>query len=969
MSYFQTNYKFLEYPIETEESSGFRNAQLGALHAIGAHFTISNQPAIIVMPTGSGKTAVLIASTFLIRPQRVLIITPSRLVREQIAEEFTSLETLKKIGAVSKEIPLPKVWSIKSKITLESEWNKIKEYDIVVSALPSINHLDDKIPEAPTELFDLIIVDEAHHSPARTWNALLEHFNKSKRILLTATPFRSDRKEIIGRFTYNYPLKKAYEDGIFGEIQYHLVDSQNNNDLKIALEAEKIYIDDKSNGYNHKIFVRTDSKIKAKELLTLYSDNTSLKLKLIMGSHSLSYIKRAIKELSNNTLDGIVCVNMLGEGFNYPQLKIAAIHSPHKSLAVTLQFIGRFARTGGDHLGAAKFLAVPTEIEFETEKLYSSGSVWKEIVTNLSASRVEHEERVREVLDEFYDNEIIREDELKISLYNIRIYHHVKIFTISSPINLQNEIKFNDHLQTIYFSLTENREAAIYIRKEIQRPLFNSDDSLEDISHEIIVLYFNKESSLLFIATNKRVEGFYDFIVQQLVGNSYSVLPLSKINRALNGLKNAEFYNIGMRNRIKTSSSESYRIVSGSSADRAIQVSDSRLYHRGHCFGKATDGEKEITIGLSSASKIWSNTSSQIPVFIKWCEVLSAKILNPVAEKTNSGLDLLSVGKDLDAIPADVMLCDWDNYVYNNNPNVEFKTEEGNYATSKLLDSDIHILSTNKEDIIIEIVFDKASFSYVFSINDGPLYKEFNPSNVLKYQSANESINIVNLLNEYPLTFFTSNLSSFSGRSIFLENSNETIYFDTKKIIPIKWEENNVHITKEYGDLDNGKVSIQNYLSNVFENDTNYEVVYHDHGSGEIADFITISKSNHLLDVNFYHCKASGGDKPGDRVDDLYEVCGQSVKCLIFMRPSKLYEKIKYRFENNKGVAKFISGDIELLKDLLLNNPPVFIKFNIVVVQPGIDSTNISPKQSNILAATDDYLKRDIIQNFYIWGS
>lgn len=44
----------------------------------------------------------------------------------------------------------------------------------------------------------------------------------------------------------------------------------------------------------------------------------------------------------------MICVDMLGEGFDFPNLKIAAIHEPHKSLASTLQFIGRFARTNAE---------------------------------------------------------------------------------------------------------------------------------------------------------------------------------------------------------------------------------------------------------------------------------------------------------------------------------------------------------------------------------------------------------------------------------------------------------------------------------------------------------------------------------------------------------------------------------------------------------------------------------------------
>jgi superfamily II DNA or RNA helicase len=40
----------------------------------------------------------------------------------------------------------------------------------------------------------------------------------------------------------------------------------------------------------------------------------------------------------------IVCVDMLGEGFDLPELKIAGLHDPHKSIAVTIQFVGRFTR-------------------------------------------------------------------------------------------------------------------------------------------------------------------------------------------------------------------------------------------------------------------------------------------------------------------------------------------------------------------------------------------------------------------------------------------------------------------------------------------------------------------------------------------------------------------------------------------------------------------------------------------------
>lgn len=38
---------------------GLRSPQIGALHAIAAHWSLSKDPAIVVMPTGTGKTEVM----------------------------------------------------------------------------------------------------------------------------------------------------------------------------------------------------------------------------------------------------------------------------------------------------------------------------------------------------------------------------------------------------------------------------------------------------------------------------------------------------------------------------------------------------------------------------------------------------------------------------------------------------------------------------------------------------------------------------------------------------------------------------------------------------------------------------------------------------------------------------------------------------------------------------------------------
>ena len=78
MSYFADVYDKLRYPISSEHSSRLRNAQLGAIHSISSFQTLRKiRAGIIVIPTGSGKTAVLMMSPYIIHAKKVLIVTPA----------------------------------------------------------------------------------------------------------------------------------------------------------------------------------------------------------------------------------------------------------------------------------------------------------------------------------------------------------------------------------------------------------------------------------------------------------------------------------------------------------------------------------------------------------------------------------------------------------------------------------------------------------------------------------------------------------------------------------------------------------------------------------------------------------------------------------------------------------------------------------------------------------------------------
>ena len=133
MPYFHDQYGAVSYPQATDAAPGLYNAQIGAVHALASHFTLDSRPAIVTMPTGSGKTAVLMMAPFLLKTARVLIITPSQFVRWQIADDFRQLQTLKAATVLPDDAPHPNLLELKTRIESEEAWEALRAYDVVVS--------------------------------------------------------------------------------------------------------------------------------------------------------------------------------------------------------------------------------------------------------------------------------------------------------------------------------------------------------------------------------------------------------------------------------------------------------------------------------------------------------------------------------------------------------------------------------------------------------------------------------------------------------------------------------------------------------------------------------------------------------------------------------------------------------------------------------------------------------------------
>jgi superfamily II DNA or RNA helicase len=74
------------------------------------------------MPTGSGKTLVAVLLPYLLQATRVLVVTPSRIVRNQVHKEFSTLGLPKAIGALPAKTAKLAVKSVTKQVATEEAW-------------------------------------------------------------------------------------------------------------------------------------------------------------------------------------------------------------------------------------------------------------------------------------------------------------------------------------------------------------------------------------------------------------------------------------------------------------------------------------------------------------------------------------------------------------------------------------------------------------------------------------------------------------------------------------------------------------------------------------------------------------------------------------------------------------------------------------------------------------------------------
>lgn len=368
------------------DNNQLREPQIQGYYKVYEHFIVRNKKrthAIVVLPTGVGKTGSMGLLPFHICEGRALIITPQLTIKDAVVD---SLDPENPESFWYKRKIFNRVHETPTLVEFE-RGIKREILDVANIVVLNIHKLQARLNSSPLnylpkDYFDMIIIDEAHHSTANTWVETINHFDKAKVVKLTGTPIRTDGVELAGELVYKYKLSQAMAKGYvksLRNIEYvpeQLLLTIDKDETKqytveellalglrdedwirrsvaysrecsesVVTESLKLLENKRRDGSKvpHKIIAVACSIDHAEQIKQLYVEK-GYRAEVIHSRQTPEVQNEIKQDIENHRLDVIIHVAMLGEGYDHPYLSVAAIFRPFRNELPYEQFIGRVLR-------------------------------------------------------------------------------------------------------------------------------------------------------------------------------------------------------------------------------------------------------------------------------------------------------------------------------------------------------------------------------------------------------------------------------------------------------------------------------------------------------------------------------------------------------------------------------------------------------------------------------------------------
>ena len=439
---------FLDLGFTIEGNDKLRQPQRDAYFTVCDFFRSGKNKAIIQMPVGCGKTGLAALLPLGLAEGRVIIIAPNLTIKDSLhdAMDISNRQGCfwHKMGVMSRSQTLSGPFAC----TLETGNISVanKSHIVITNIQQLATNADKWLMQFSDDFFDMIIVDEAHHSPAKSWQKVIDRFPSAKVILMTATPFRSDRQEIEGELVFRYSFRSATINGYIKTLKAHYVDPSQvelvfrdkeqqtynreqvlklkeetwfSRGIALSLPCNKHIVETslekleelREHGTKHQLIAVACSIEHAQEIRSLYKER-GYNTDVIHSKQRKHDQESVINALRNGTLDCIVQVQMLGEGFDHPKLSVAAIFRPFRTLPPYIQFVGRIMRVieQGKELHPDNAGHIVTHLGMNLDELLrkfnqfesDDHAFWDDVIggNNTNSSRSSENETTRVTYDE-----------------------------------------------------------------------------------------------------------------------------------------------------------------------------------------------------------------------------------------------------------------------------------------------------------------------------------------------------------------------------------------------------------------------------------------------------------------------------------------------------------------------------------------------------------------------------------------
>lgn len=313
--------------------------------------------------------------------------------------------------------------------------HKDKECTFLFSTIQTLS-LDRILKDFAPDAFDFIIIDEAHRSGANSYDKIMAHFQPEFWLGMTATPERTDDKDVFKIFNhqiaYEIRLKDALDYNLLCPFHYHGI-----SDLKINNEEQK--------DFSNFAYLTSDERVKhvlqkaeefkfsgerVKGLIFCSSVDEAKVLSEKLNQHNLrtTYLTGASKPEARlaavdrlagadgpQALDYILTVDIFNEGVDIPEINQVIFLRPTQSPIIFTQQLGRGLRkaAGKEYVVILDFIAnyeknylIPVALSGDNS--YDKDSMRKLVMLGTKvipgASTVEFEKVVRDRVLESIDN-------------------------------------------------------------------------------------------------------------------------------------------------------------------------------------------------------------------------------------------------------------------------------------------------------------------------------------------------------------------------------------------------------------------------------------------------------------------------------------------------------------------------------------------------------------------------------------